>query len=111
MLHRQPSSKDRGRKSWEAILGLRYFGPAKVVKESSRFDCTSQEKAAHGHVVYTVQEVPFWAPFDAVFGTFCRGNERCEVKSNNFNFNFNFNFNLLDLRNQPLYSVNAEIKF
>jgi hypothetical protein len=33
MLHRQPSSKDRARKSWEAILGLRYFGPAKVVKE------------------------------------------------------------------------------
>ena len=33
MLHRQASSKDRARKSWEAILGLRYFGPAKVVKE------------------------------------------------------------------------------
>jgi hypothetical protein len=33
MLHRQPSSKDRARKSWEAILGLRYFGPAKVLKE------------------------------------------------------------------------------
>ena len=45
MLHRQPSSKDRARKSWEAILGLRY--------------CTSHEKAAHGHVVYVVQEVPF----------------------------------------------------
>jgi hypothetical protein len=45
------------------------------------FDCTSQEKAAHGHVVYTVQEAPFWAPFDAVFDTSCPGNERCAVKS------------------------------
>jgi hypothetical protein len=44
------------------------------------FDCTSQEKAAHGHVVYAVQEAPFWAPFDAVFDTFCPGNERCAVK-------------------------------
>jgi hypothetical protein len=79
MLHRQPSSKDRARKSWEAILGLRYFGPAKVVKERVgrgraadfvAFDCTSKEKAAHGHVVYTVQEVPFLTPF-------CPGNERC----------------------------------
>jgi hypothetical protein len=38
-------------------------------------------KAAHGHVVYTVQEAPFWAPFDAVFDTSCPGNERCAVKS------------------------------
>jgi hypothetical protein len=69
-------------------LSLRYFGPIKVVKErvGSRraadfvaFDCTSQEKAAHGHVVYAVQEVPFWAPFDAVFDTFCPGNDRCAV--------------------------------
>ena len=45
------------------------------------FDCTSQEKAAHGHVVHGVQEVPFWAPFDAVFDTSCPGNERCAVKS------------------------------
>jgi hypothetical protein len=90
MLHRQPSSKDRARKSWEAILSLRYFGPAKVVKErvdgggqqiSWHLNCTSQEKAAHGHVVYAVQEVPFWAPFDAVFVTSCPGNERCAVKS------------------------------
>jgi len=42
------------------------------------FDCTT-EKAAHGHVVYVVQEVPFWAPFDAVFDTSCPGNERCAV--------------------------------
>jgi hypothetical protein len=33
ILHRQPSSKDRACKSWEAILGLRYFGLAKVVEE------------------------------------------------------------------------------
>jgi hypothetical protein len=26
-------------------------------------------------------EMPFWAPFDAVFDTFCPGNERCPVKS------------------------------
>jgi hypothetical protein len=45
------------------------------------FDCTSQEKAAHGHVVHAVQEVPFWAPFDAVFNTSCPGNERCAVDS------------------------------
>ena len=45
------------------------------------FDCTSQEKAAHGHVVHAVQEVPFWAPFDAVFDTSCPGNERCAVES------------------------------
>jgi hypothetical protein len=44
------------------------------------FDCISQEKAAHGHVVYTVQEAPFWAPFDAVFDTSCPGNERCAVE-------------------------------
>jgi hypothetical protein len=48
MLHRQPSSKDQARKSWGPILGLRYFGPAKVVKERIgggaefvAFDCTS----------------------------------------------------------------------
>jgi hypothetical protein len=28
-------------------------------------------------MVYAVQEVPFWAPFDAVFDTSCPGNERC----------------------------------
>jgi hypothetical protein len=33
VLHRQPSLKDPARKSWEAILGSRYFGPAKVVEE------------------------------------------------------------------------------
>jgi hypothetical protein len=33
MLHRQPSSKDQARKPWGPVLGLRYFGPAKVVKE------------------------------------------------------------------------------
>jgi hypothetical protein len=42
------------------------------------FDCTSQEKAAHGHVVHAVQEVP---PFDAVFDTSCPGNERCAVEN------------------------------
>jgi hypothetical protein len=39
----------------------------------------TQEKAAHGHVVHAVQEVPFWVPFDAVFDTSCPGNERCAV--------------------------------
>jgi len=37
------------------------------------FDCTSQEKAAHGHVVYAVQEAPFLTPF-------CPGNERYALK-------------------------------
>ena len=33
MLHRHLCLADPARKSWEAILGSRYFGPAKVVKE------------------------------------------------------------------------------
>src|SRR5271168_657377 len=33
MLHRHLCLADPARKSWEAILGTRYFGPAKVVKE------------------------------------------------------------------------------
>ena len=48
--------------------------------EGNRFRGTSQEKAAHGHVVYAVQEVPLWAPFDAVFDTSCPGNERCAAR-------------------------------
>jgi hypothetical protein len=39
------------------------------------FDCTSQEKAAHSHVVYAVQEVPKTALKDAKTGSYCRGNE------------------------------------
>jgi hypothetical protein len=42
MLHRQPSSKDQARKSWEAILGLRYFGPPKSGERAAdfvAFDC------------------------------------------------------------------------
>jgi hypothetical protein len=68
---------------------LAIFGPAKVVKErvggekGSRFrgiglHTVSQEKAAHSHVVYALQKrCRFRAPFDAVFDTFCPGNERC----------------------------------
>jgi hypothetical protein len=66
MLHRHLCLADPGRKSWEAILGSRYFGPAKVMKERVgergglanfvAFDCTSQEPAARGHVAYGVQE-------------------------------------------------------
>jgi len=59
MLHRQLCLADSARKSWKAILGSRYFGPAKVVKERVgrvadfvAFDCASQEPAAHGHVAY-----------------------------------------------------------
>jgi hypothetical protein len=86
MLHRQPSSKDQARKSWEAILGLQ-----RVVKErvgceegsqiSWHFDCTSQEKAAHGHVTYAVQEVSKTASKGVQNGTLCPGNERCAAKS------------------------------
>jgi hypothetical protein len=88
MLHRQPSSKDRARKSWETILGSRYFGPAKVVKERVgwgraadfvAFDCTCQEKLAYGHVAYAVQEVSKTASKEAQNGTLCPGNERCSV--------------------------------
>jgi hypothetical protein len=39
----------------------------------------AKKKAAHGHVAYAVQEVPFWAPFDAFFDTSCPGNEGCAV--------------------------------
>jgi hypothetical protein len=84
MLYRQPSSKDRARKSWKAILGLQYFGPAKVVKKrvsrgrAADFVGTSQEKAAHGHVAYAVQEVST-ASKGAQNGTLCPGNERCAV--------------------------------
>jgi hypothetical protein len=48
--------------------------------EFMAFNYISQEKAAHGHVVHAVQEVPFWAPFNAVFDTSCPGNERCGVE-------------------------------
>src|SRR5438270_588079 len=59
MLHKQPSSKSQASKSWGPILGLRYFGPAKSGVREGRwggFDCTSQEKAAHGHVVHKVHD-------------------------------------------------------
>ena len=67
----------RGKPIWACdILGLQ------KVKES-RFSwhlaAQAKKKAAHGHMVYAVQEVPFWAPFDAVFDTSCPGNERCAV--------------------------------
>jgi len=49
----------------EAILGSRYFGPAKAEggideREGNNFvafACTSQETAAHGHAVHGVQEL------------------------------------------------------
>jgi hypothetical protein len=44
------------------------------------FDCTSQEKAAHGHVVYAVQEVSKTASKGAQNGSHCPGNERCVVE-------------------------------
>jgi hypothetical protein len=44
------------------------------------FDCTSQEKAAHGHVVYAVQEMSKTASKGAQNGSHCPGNERCAVK-------------------------------
>jgi hypothetical protein len=70
-------------------FGLAIFW-AKVVKERVgrgraadfvAFDCASQEKAAHGHVVYAVQEVSKTASKGAQNGSYCPGNERCEVKS------------------------------
>jgi hypothetical protein len=53
MLHSQPSSKDPARKSWGAILGLRYFRPTRGGEGEGNY--ISQENAAHGHVVYAVQ--------------------------------------------------------
>jgi hypothetical protein len=45
------------------------------------FDCTSQEKAAHGHVAYAVQEASKAASKGAQNGTLCPGNERSPVIS------------------------------
>jgi hypothetical protein len=74
------------RKSWEAILGLRYFrlqkvkeGGGSTVADFVHLAAQAKKKAAHGHVAYAVQEVPFWASFDAVFDTSCPGNEGCAV--------------------------------
>jgi hypothetical protein len=52
---------------------LRYFGPAKVVKERGR------AAAAHGHVAYAVQEVSKTASKGAQNGSHCPGNECCAV--------------------------------
>ena len=51
------------------------------VGEGSRFcfDCTSQEKAVHGHVVYVMQEVSKTASKGAPNGSHCPGNERYDV--------------------------------
>jgi hypothetical protein len=46
------------------------------------FDCTSQEKAAHGHVLWVVQEMPKTASKGAQNSSQGPGNERCRVKSN-----------------------------
>ena len=43
------------------------------------FDCKSQEKAAHGHVVYAVQVVSKTASKGLQNGSHCPGNERCGV--------------------------------
>src|SRR5271154_2925658 len=45
------------------------------------FDCTSQEKAAHGHVVYALREVSKTASKGAQNSSHCPGNERCAVAS------------------------------
>ena len=74
MLRRQPSSKDRARKSWEAILGLRYFGSAKSgEREGGWVDFVAFD------VVYAVQEVSKTASKGAQNGSYCPGNERCAV--------------------------------
>ena len=41
------------------------------------FDCTSQEKAAHSHVVRALQEVPFLTPF---LTPLVPRNEHCAVE-------------------------------
>ena len=50
-------------------------------KREWHLTATSQEKAAHGHVTYAVQEVSKTASKGAQNGTLCPGNERCHVKS------------------------------
>jgi hypothetical protein len=44
MLRRHLCLADPARKSWEAILGSRYFGPAKVVKERVGEHSTARAK-------------------------------------------------------------------
>lgn len=43
------------------------------------FDYTSRDKATHGHVVSAEQEWSKKASKGAQSGSFCPGNERCEV--------------------------------
>ena len=43
-------------------------------------DCTNQEKAAHGHVVYAMQEMSQTASKAAQNGSHCPENERCAVE-------------------------------
>jgi hypothetical protein len=93
MLHRQPSSKDPARRSLGAIWAYDILGLQKVVKVRAgwgrrgraanfvAFNCTSQEKAAHGHVVYAVQEGVENGVKGAQNGSYCPGNERCAVES------------------------------
>jgi hypothetical protein len=76
MLHRQPSSKDRARKSWEAILGLRYFGPAKVVQISWRKPRKSGSRSrglrgARGAVLGTLWRC-FWHLLSRKWALSCR---------------------------------------
>ena len=72
----------------ETILGLRYLGLQKREggwvaggqQISWRLTAQAQEKAAHGHVAYAVQEVSKTASKEAQNGTLCPGNERWPVE-------------------------------
>ena len=75
-------SEYRKREQWSALEALWWKGCRKQPPRAAVF-CQlftgTETYVAHGHVVYAMQEVPFWAPFDAVFDTSCPGNERCAV--------------------------------
>jgi hypothetical protein len=86
ILHGQPSLKDPARKLWEAILGSRHFGPAKVVKEVGRessWHSTARAKKKRLTVMWPsrVQERSKTASKGAQNGSYCPGNERCAVEA------------------------------
>jgi hypothetical protein len=65
-----------GRKSWEAILGLRYFELAKVVTESA---ARAKEKRLTVTWSTRCKRCCFGHPLTLFFDISCPGNERCAV--------------------------------
>jgi hypothetical protein len=92
MLRRQPSSKDQARKLWEAILGLRYFGPAKSGEREGGLRAGGQQISWHLTARAKKKRLTVMWPTRCKrcqkqrqrgpkTATICPGNERCAVKS------------------------------